>query len=338
MDKFVRDFLYANGIRDSFIKDSEIVNSVDELASKAFVDGDQNARLDAHRALYAINLAHLSTPWTRSPVNVNHPVIAAVKYRLEQQWELSEKAKYAATLESLPAVEDFPEWVKQHVASHHSNELHPIFKYLRDEASLEQMREFFVQETPLEMLFGDILAFMLPGVYGSIKVEFVKNYWDEVGHAVDARVHRNLRGDLMKVLDIPVDNYVANSDFLVIEELELINMYLSLATNRAKLTELIGTMLATELMIPGRFEYQIAGWKRLGFTDTQLAYHLEHVTVDAEHALDWLYHVVMPILREDATVMKDIVFGVNRRLDTAARVSDRLYDHIRNIAPNRKVA
>ncbi|RQQ49226.1 iron-containing redox enzyme family protein [Burkholderia stagnalis] len=338
MHKLVRDFIYAPGVSNVSVEQGNLIDGMDRLLEQAFDNGDPAARLEVQRTLYVINLAHLATPWQGSPVNVHHPLIATLKYRIEQRWEAAERATYQSTLADLPSVDDFPEWVSRLVASHHSNELHPIFQYLRDDASLAEMTEFFRQETPLEMLFGDILAFMLPGVYGSIKMECVQNYWDEVGHAEDARVHRNMRADLMKALGMRADNYVVDSDPLVLEELELVNMYLSLAMNRPALTQLIGIMLATELMIPGRFEYQIAGWKRLGMSDTQLAYHLEHVTVDAEHAYAWLHHVVMPILREDASVMADMVLGVNRRLDAAARVSDRLYAHIRTVAADAQPA
>lgn len=338
MYHFVHDFLYTVDIHDSLNQDSEILQCAENLAQKAFSEKDTKSLLDAQRTLYEINLAYLSIPWKKAAVNIAHPLVAGIKYCLEKHWERSEQSKYDVVLKDLPPVEMFPQWVNKYVASHHSNELHPIFTYLRDEASLPQMQAFFLQETPLEMLFGDIVALMLPGVYGAIKVEFVKNYWDEVGHAVDEKVHRNMRADLMKFLHISADSYITDASSLVVEELELINMYLSLATNRAKLTELIGTMLATELMIPGRFEYQIEGWRRLGISDGLLAYHLEHVTVDAEHAQDWLHKVVMPILHHDPSAMIDIVRGVSRRLDTAARVSDRLYTHIRDLEPQKKVA
>ncbi|QQR41757.1 iron-containing redox enzyme family protein [Myxococcus xanthus] len=59
-----------------------------------------------------------------------------------------------------------------------------------------------------------------------------------------------------------------------------------MATNRSRLTEILGALLATETMIPGRFEWQIQGWRRLGVGDKPLEYLLEHTTVDVEHAND----------------------------------------------------
>ena len=191
-------------------------------------------------------------------------MITRIKYELEYYWEQSEKSKYRALLRDLPDTNGFSQWVKDHVAQHPSNELHPIFNFLKDKANFQQMQEFLFQETPLEMLFGDILAFMLPGVYGTVKVEFLKNYWDEVGHANDDKVHRNLRAQLMQHVQIATDAHLRHIELFVREELELVNMYLSLATNRAKHGQLLGIMLATELMIPNRFQYSIDGWKRLG--------------------------------------------------------------------------
>lgn len=331
MNTYTDELDYLLDIENIDIPDEDFLARIDGLGRRAFVENNETALLTAHRVLYNINLAHLAVPWQLPTVNPAHPLIAGAKYRLEQYWEQAEQHKYTAVLQSMPEVADFPDWIKQHVQSHPSNVTHPIFTFLRDEASFAQLREFFLQETPLEMLFGDIIAMMMPGVYGSIKLEMVKNFWDEVGHAKDEDVHRNLRGRIMKFLDIPVDFYIKDFELLVTEELALINMYLSLATNRSRLTELVGILLATELMIPGRFEYQIEGWRRLGVDDETLRYLIDHTTVDVEHANDWLDKVVMTILHEDASKMPELVLGVFRRLDTAGAVCERLYSHLQNM-------
>ncbi|MCG8422357.1 MAG: iron-containing redox enzyme family protein [Proteobacteria bacterium] len=306
----------------------QFLEEIEDLGRRAFIEKDEDALLAAHRTLYVINLAYLSVPWQLSATNVTHPTVARIKYTLEKYWEEAERKKHSALLTGLPDVDNFRDWVTKYVQDHPSNVIHPIFEFLRDRATFEQMREFFLQETPLEVLFGDIIALMMPGVYGSIKVELVKNFWDEVGHARDERVHRNLRFRMMDFLQIPSDIYIKDFELLICEELALINMYLSLATNRAKLTQLVGALLTTELMIPGRFEYQIEGWKRFGVDDETMVYLTEHTTVDVEHAEDWLDSVVMPILRDDPATMQDIVLGMARRLERAGAVCDRLYTHL----------
>lgn len=332
MYKIIENFIYGVNLNQERLNEQDLSQYIAVLAKKAFIDSDEDSLLLVHRILYVINLAHLSVSWEKSAVNLNHPLIAGIKFEIESYWEQSEKNKYRDVLSDLPDTKEFPLWVKNKVAQHPSNELHPIFTFLKDKANFKQMQEFLFQETPLEMLFGDILAFMLPGVYGTVKVEFLKNYWDEVGHANDEKVHRNLRAQLMKQAQIPADAHLHHIESFVREELELVNMYLSLATNRAKHGALLGTMLATELMIPNRFQYSIDGWKRLGLKDQQMVYLTEHISVDAVHAEDWLNHVIMPVLAKNPMVMKEILFGVFRRLNVSVAVLDRLYQQIQAIA------
>lgn len=316
----------VHGDRDSFINWSSTV------AQRAFVEDDQDAKLEVQRALYHIYLGRLAVPWERSAINVNHPLVTEIQFILEESWNEAERLKHEPKLQSFPQVEDFPSWIERYARNHSSRLIHPIFPFLAKEASLEQMREFFFQETPLEMLFGDIVGLMLPGLYGGPKMELVRNYWDEVGCGDENRVHRNLRVRLMQHLLIPSDAYISHVDHLICEELELINLYLGLALNRAKLVQLIGVMLTTELVIPGNFNYLIEGWRRLGIDDEMLAYHIEHTSVDEVHAQDLLYRVVMPILKDAPYLMSDIVMGVSRRLDASGAVSDKLYDRIRNLS------
>jgi len=329
----IQELIYAKTLPSDITEKNapSLIAETKLLAQHAFVENNTEARIHAQQVLYQLNLAHLANPWIHPENHIHHPTFCQIKYLLENAWDLEQRQKHQCLLDSLPKVKSFSSWAKTYVQQHSSNVIHPIFTFMRDQASTAQLREFFFQETPLEMLFGDILAFMLPGVYGSIKMEYVKNYWDELGHAKEQDVHRTMRLKLMQHLNIDPDCYIKDFKLLLCEELELINLYLSLATNRNKQIELIGVMLATELMIPGRFEYQIAGWRRVGLTDDLLRYLLEHTTLDEVHAEDWLMHVVMPILHVRPKLMGDIVLGISRRLATAAAVLDKLYVHIRNI-------
>jgi pyrroloquinoline quinone (PQQ) biosynthesis protein C len=328
----IRNLLYTGNIdRVTSQSRSQLLERVAVLGRNAFQDGNEESLLAAHRVLYVIYLARLEMPWTVEALNVDHPLIYQVRHTLEQCWDQSERKKHAAVLSNLPPVPQFREWTIQYVQSHSSNVNHPLFPFLRDKATFEQMREFILQETPLEVLFGDIIALMLPGVYGKIKLELAKNFWDEVGHAQDPRVHRNMRFRLMEFLQIPADVYTKNIELLVREELALINMYLGLATNRASLTQLLGVLLTTETMIPGRFELQIEGWRRHGVSDETIAYLLEHTTVDVEHAKEWMDGMVVPLLNRSPHLMGEIVLGMLRRLDIAGAVCDKLFTHIKNL-------
>jgi pyrroloquinoline quinone (PQQ) biosynthesis protein C len=324
----INDYLYSPPNEKLEIKSVGILKEAKTLAVKAFAQNNEKAKLKLHRVLYQLYLAHLANPWEFPINNINHPIISKVKFILEKGWEEAHVKSIGHHLHHLPTVEEFPVWIKAYVQKDASNVTHPIFPFLRNEANLQQMREFFLQESPLEMLFGDIVAFMLPGTYGQAKIELVKNFWDELGHAKEERIHRNMRATLMEYLNIDANIY-QNPDHFILEELELINLYLSLATNRSKHVELIGVMLTTEVMIPGRFPHQIAGWQRLGISDGLLAYFLEHTVVDEVHAEDWLDKVVMPILQTKPELMQQVAVGVYRRLNLAAAVLNKLYSHLR---------
>jgi hypothetical protein len=81
-------------------------------------------------------------------------------------------------------------------------------------------------------------------------------------------------------------------------------------------------MLATELMVPGRLDQQIAGWRRVGLKDESMRYLLEHTVVDVEHANGWMHEVVLPMLERRPDLMADVVLGMARRLAYAAQVCD----------------
>jgi len=137
----------------------------------------------------------------------------------------------------------------------------------------------------------------------------------------------------MKVIDIAPDRHLTHMSEYCLPELRLANMYFDAVRNRSKLAQALGMLLATELMVPGRLEYQIDGWRRLGLSDDTLAYLIEHTVVDAEHAEGWMEHVIVPLLREYPGAMDDIVFGAQRRLENAGAVCDWFHDHFRERTP-----
>jgi len=294
------------------------------LAHRAFVLHDRAATLEAHRTLYALHLAQLGVPWQAPSVNHAHPVVAKIRYCLQSACDRAEELAASRHLGALPPVNSFRGWITGLVQKHAAYPIHPVFFFLRDSATHEQLQQFLFQETPLEMLFGDIVACMLPGVYGEAKAALARNFWDEVGRAQDDRVHRNLRAKLMHRAGIAPDAHITAIGNFVVEELALVNMYLGMAFNRCKLTQLIGSMLATELVIPGRFEYLIAGWLRVGLDAPALDYLTEHTTVDEGHAEDWLEKVVGSVLAQNPAAMREIAIGVVRRLNNAYAVTQAL--------------
>jgi hypothetical protein len=276
--------------------------------------------------LYSLYAREILVPWSPEWRDQRDPRFTQLRRMLESAWEKNDRERFHGLFGKLPEVPDFPDWATEQCQSHRSNVGHPLFSYLKDVASFHELREFLLQETPFDIHFGDILALMLPGIYGNPKAEFSSNFWDEMGRGDAARMHRQLRIDMTNRLDIPVDIYLADIDRFCLEEIRLANMYFHGASNRALLPQAIGMMLATELMVPGRLDHQIQGWRRVGVTDESMQYLIEHTTVDVEHAHGWLVEVVMPLLRDYPHVLPEIALGMARRLEYAGAVCDRMME------------
>ncbi|MDB5904168.1 MAG: hypothetical protein JWM26_3046 [Betaproteobacteria bacterium] len=293
----------------------------DEMTS-AFDHGSRDAELDLQRAAYLIICSRLAVPWQPPASNAHHPLFTRILYRFECGWRKHAIKRHRDVLSKLPSIDEFPDWMVRVVQSHASNVGHPLFSFLKHKAAYAQLREFLYQETPFDILFGDILALMLPGIYDAPKRELLSNFWDEMGRGNLALMHRNLRLDMMASLDMLPDSHIAELENFCVQELALANHYLLTAVHRNRLAELIGALLATETMVPGRLQCQIDGWRRVGLADESMTYLLEHTVVDIGHADGWMNGVVKPVLAATPQVLPDIVLGVLRRLELAGDICD----------------
>jgi len=315
------------------VNDVELIQRETRAATAAaFDDGDAAAAEGLHGAAYRLYVARHEPPWTSGLPDVASPIFATFLWEFGRAWDRATSARHADTLRTAPRdADEYATWVVEFVRQHESNVGHPLFDFLAEEADREQLREFVHQETPFDVYFADILASLLPGVYGEPKIEIAHNLWDEMGGGRLANTHRTLRLDLMRHLDIPEDGHRVAVDDYLIEEIELANAYFLGTADRTRALQLIGMLLATESMVPGRLQRQIDGWRRVGLADEQMRYLLEHTVVDVEHAEDWMEHVVCPIVRERPETVTQITLGVVRRLEVAGRVCDRMIAHLSGI-------
>ncbi|MDD0976653.1 iron-containing redox enzyme family protein [Pseudomonas fontis] len=292
----------------------------------------RQAQTCIHRVLYWIYAHRINSPMNASWKDCDSYQYDRLRQLLESRWEAFQGQQLKPLLGNLPTAANFEAWSNSVCQAHRSNVSHPLFDFLKNQASFAQLREFISQETPFDIHFGDILAMMLPGVYGGAKAEFSKNFWDEMGHGEVPRAHRQMRLEMTSAIDVDPDAYLHNIEMFCLEELRLANMYFKGAFNRSKLFQAIGMMLATELMVPGRLEQQIQGWRRVGLEDSTMAYLLEHTVVDVEHAAGWLNEVVLPLVQQRPQAIHDIAFGMLQRLEYAADVCDHMLVHLQHVS------
>jgi pyrroloquinoline quinone (PQQ) biosynthesis protein C len=301
----------------------ELDRRADEVSARAFGDGDAAAELEAQRFLYEVHAHRILPPWSPHWRGYTDRQVTDAHRRVGDAWLARDRAVYGAGLEVPTTPEGFGTWATEVCETHASGVTHPLFDFLEKEATYEQLRTFLAQETPFDIHFGDLVALLLPGIHGGQKIELAHNFWDEMGTGKLEGTHRQLRLDMMTRVGIPADDYLSNVDWYWVEELRMANMYFQTSSDRSLAPQSIGMLQATELVVPGRLERQIEGWRRVGLTDADMTYLLEHVVVDVEHAEGWLNHVIAPLAASRPDMLPEVAIGILRRLDCALAVCDR---------------
>jgi pyrroloquinoline quinone (PQQ) biosynthesis protein C len=301
----------------------ELGRRAEEVSARAFGDGDPVAELEAQQFLYEVYAHRILPPWSPSWRDYTHPSIVDAHRRVADAWLARDRAVYGAGLDIPATPHGFGDWATEVCETHASGVTHPLFDFLAERATFEQLRDFLAQETPFDIHFGDLVALLLPGIHGGQKIELAGNFWDEMGNGQLARTHRQLRLNMMDRVGIPAEDYLSHVDGYWVEELRMANMYFQTSSDRSLAPQAIGMLQATELVVPGRLERQIEGWRRVGLADEEMVYLLEHVTVDVEHAEGWLNHVIAPLAAERPDMLPEVAIGILRRLDCALAVCDR---------------
>ena len=295
----------------------------DEIVPLAFEQGDEAAELEAQRFLYEVFAHRILPPWSPHWRDYEHPVVVDAHRKVADAWLAKDRATYGAGLEVPPSPKGCGEWAVEVCENHASGVTHPLFDFLAEKATYDQLVTFQAQETPFDIHFGDLVALLLPGIHGGRKIELSHNFWDEMGNGTLERTHRQLRLDMMTRVGIPGEAYLTDVDSYWVEELRMANMYFQTSSLRSLAPQSVGMLQATELVVPGRLDRQIEGWRRVGLTDKDMVYLLEHVVVDVEHAEGWLNHVIAPLAEERPDMLLEVGIGIMRRLDCALAVCDR---------------
>lgn len=327
----IEDILSAGGAAANWTADDvQWVRDQTQELSRAAFGGDATAATELHHSAYRVFLRRYESPWGRDAGDPGNPLLATFIWVLGREWERYDMDRHEDLVSSIPEdPEAYAKWIRKVVQHHPSNVQHPLFDFLENDANYEQLKEYVLQEAPFDLFFADVLASLLPGVYGEPKMEIIENFWDEMGCGRPEMVHRNLRMDLMKELDLSVEAYCDPERFLL-SEVELANAYFLGAADRGRAVHLIGMLLATESMVPGRLNKQIAGWRRVGLQEGQMTYLLEHTVADVEHAEDWMTHVVKPVIRDRPETRTELTLGAARRLEIAGRICDDVLDWLRS--------
>jgi hypothetical protein len=194
----------------------------------------------------------------------------------------------------------------------------PLFPWLAEQASFEAMRWFLGQEAAGEAGFEDLLAMVQVKMPRRAKLEFARNYWDEMGRG-------NAKGMHGPMLDALVERLALGTaiEETVWESLALANAMTAMATSRRYAWHAVGALGVIELTAPGRSAHTARGLRRLGLSARERRYFDVHAILDVKHSAAWNAEALRPLVEEDPRRARAIAEGALIRLSCGARCFER---------------
>jgi hypothetical protein len=200
----------------------------------------------------------------------------------------------------------------------HDEMVPPIYDWLAEEATYDELVEFISLEGGPDADFDDLVAICQVGLRGLPKLTLGANYWDEMGRGDLPAVHTELHHRMVEAIEVrtvPVEE-------LPVEALERKALNGYLATNRALQPEMIGSLGMIECQAGPRCRRVVAAMERLGVPAAALPFYAEHAAADPHHGKDWLDAAVGPLVEDHPEWGPRILDGAWWRVSVNRRFFD----------------
>ena len=194
----------------------------------------------------------------------------------------------------------------------------PLFPWLAETASVEQMKWFLFQEVAGEAGFDDLLAMTQVKMPVQAKLEMARNFWDEMGRGREKGMHGPMLERLATYFELS-----PTADTVVPESLALGNTMVALANHRNYAYHSVGALGVIEMTAPTRAGYVDRGLRRLGIPAKKRHYFAIHAILDVKHSEEWNREVIQPLVAEDPRRAQAIGEGAIMRLWHGARSFER---------------
>lgn len=199
----------------------------------------------------------------------------------------------------------------------------PLFPWLAEEASRDEIRWFLGQEAAGEAGFDDLVAFTQIKLPAQAKMELARNYWDEMGRGNMKGMHGPMLAQLVDILAL--DTQIEQT---VWESLALANAMTAMATSRCYTWHSVGALGVIELTAPGRSASTAQGLRRIGLSERERRYFDLHAVLDIKHSRDWNEEAIKPLVAQDPRRATAMAEGALIRLACGERCFDRYRAHL----------
>lgn len=194
----------------------------------------------------------------------------------------------------------------------------PLFPWLAEKASRDELRWFLEQEAAGEAGFDDLVALTQVKLPVSAKMELARNYWDEMGRGNVKGMHGPMLAGLVDTLDL-----APTIESTVWESLALANAMTAMATTRRYAWHSVGALGVIELTAPGRSACVAEGLARIGLSERERRYFALHAVLDVKHSEDWNREALRPLVAGDPSRAAAIAEGALMRLRCGERCFER---------------
>lgn len=198
----------------------------------------------------------------------------------------------------------------------------PLFPWLAESASRDEIRWFLQQEAAGEAGFDDLVAYTQVKMPDQAKLEFARNYWDEMGRGNAKGMHGPMLARLVTVLDLS-----PRIESTVWESLALANAMTAMATTRRYAWHSVGALGVIELTAPGRSASTAAALRRIGLSGSERRYFDLHAVLDVKHSQEWNAEAIRPLVAEDPARTTAMAEGALLRLRCGERCFARYRVH-----------
>ena len=189
----------------------------------------------------------------------------------------------------------------------------PLFTWLAETATMDEMRWFLTQEVAGEAGFEDLTAVTQVRLPIRPKLELARNYWDEMGRGNPKGMHGPMLDALAQSLKL-----TPTVESTVWESLALANTMAGLACNRRYAFHSVGAMGVIEQTAPGRSKLVAAGLKRLGVKAGDRHYFDLHSVLDIKHSEAWNAEAGGPLVEWRPELAPALAEGALMRLECGA--------------------
>src|SRR4051812_16322893 len=239
-----------------------------------------------------------------------------IEGRFEAELRAATRARVAA---AVGRGDDIADWVLDLVAGDDGPQLSP---YLRRSATADQMRDYLRERSVQQLKESDPQAFLVPRLTGAAKVALAELQYDEFGGGRPERLHQTMYAQTLAAagLDSGYGAYINDVSAISLAAANVMSLF---ELNRRLLAAGVGHFAAFEASSSVPSRRVASGLERLGLGEAA-DYFDEHVEADAVHEQIATRDICGSLVREDPSLVGEIVFGVASALHLDALSGEEL--------------